>query len=96
MEYDNASCIMISRFPASELSNKTTIVADVCPVTKLDGHETTTIQSGGTTTTSDHGSSMRNCYVFLRSVTLFYPLLWPIKIYAQYNVATPIRQKEDA
>lgn len=96
MEYDNASCIMISRFPASELSNKTTIVADVCPVTKLHGHETTTIQSGGTATTSDRGSLMRNCYVFLRPPTLFYPSIWAIKIYTQYNVATPItRQKED-
>lgn len=43
MEYDNVSCIMISRFPASQLSNKTTIVGDVCPVTVMHGHETTTV-----------------------------------------------------
>lgn len=34
---------MISRFPASQLSNKTTIVGDVCPVTVMHGHETTTV-----------------------------------------------------
>lgn len=58
---------MISRFPASELSNKTAIVADVCPVAELDGHETTTIQPESTTT-SDHGLCPRLAEMLAKEV----------------------------